>query len=79
MIHFCNELKIKLAEYTQKVGYTFDPIDVVKVTKILKRELKKYQIKFIKLFFGSILFFDFDLLVQFFKDKFNNLSKSLYF
>jgi hypothetical protein len=43
MIHFCNELKIKLAEYTQKVGYTFEPIDVVKITRLLKRELKKDQ------------------------------------
>lgn len=41
MIQLCRELKIKLVEYTQKVGYTFEPIDVVKTTRLLKREFKE--------------------------------------
>ncbi len=43
MIEFVKELKIKLVEYTQKVGYTFEPIIVSKITKLLKHELKKDQ------------------------------------
>ena len=43
MIHLCRELKIKLVEYTQKVGYTFEPIEVVKITRLLKSEFKEKE------------------------------------
>jgi len=45
MIQLCRELKIKLVEYTQKVGYTFEPIDVVKITRLLKRKFKEENLR----------------------------------
>ena len=41
MIEFVKKLKINLVEYTQKVDYTFEPINVSKITNILKRKLKE--------------------------------------